>query len=94
MTTPKKVQQVNGIDSVEKLAEALKSAPQEKEGTFRVATWNMVIERMLQIEKAVEQLANVDVSEQIKTAVSENVEAIKTEINNEISSSSADTILF
>lgn len=90
----------NPFDDIDGLVEALKNAPQDKEGAFRVATWRMVLEEMQTIKQQLTNTAVV-VSE-TKTAM-ENTETpsveqikeqVKAELQNDLAGEDPDVILF
>ena len=90
----------NPFDDIDGLVEALKKAPQEKEGAFRVATWLMVLEKMQEIVRQVghaETLA-AETKSTIENSSTPTVEeikaAVKAEIQSDMNDADADVILF
>lgn len=90
----------NPFDDINSLVEALKQAPQDKEGAFRVSTWLMVLEKMQELS---EQIGNTAVlaeetKNQIENKTTPTVEEIKNQVKQElqsdIASQDVDTILF
>jgi hypothetical protein len=80
------------------LVNALKSAPQDKEGAFRVATWRMVLETIQNMQEEINTLnKRLGIVEQTAQAAAEskpNTEAIKQAIKDDISKADAQKILF
>lgn len=85
----------NPFDDVEGLLEALKKAPQNKQGAFRVATWCMVIQELIHLKKSIGETA--DVAQQAvdgKPDFAALREEIKNDLNQKLSEDDAETILF
>ena len=82
------------LNSLELLLEALTKAPQDKEGAFRVCTWRMVIEELVNIKRRLEgatgQIEDLKVPsmEEITQAVKEDIE------KDNLSEKDAGAILF
>jgi len=88
----------NPFNDVDGLLEALKKAPQDKQGAFRVATWCMVIQELINLKQAIGQ--NSELAQSAAQAASErpDIAAIKAEIEKDLDkkmdSGDAETILF
>lgn len=84
--------------TIQDLINALQSAPQDKEGAFRVATWRMVLEAFQVMQDDLQLLNNkLGIIDQKATRASETVpdtEAIKRAIKDDISKADAQKILF
>lgn len=78
-------------DPLFQLLEALTSAPQDKEGAFRVRTWKMVIERLVNIEKALTETTNI-VKE--KPSTQEINDVVENKLKTNLSSEDENKILF
>jgi hypothetical protein len=68
--------------SVEKLLEAMKKAPKDKEVTFKVSTMISILEYLIETRTMVSEASDVDVNE------------IKSSVREEILQEKADSILF
>ena len=82
------------LNTLEMLLEALTNAPQDKEGAFRVCTWKMVIEELVNIKRRLEgatgTIENLDVP-----TVEEITQAVKADIEKDnLSKEDAGSILF
>lgn len=84
--------------TINELVAALRSAPQDKEGAFRVATWKMVLESFLDMKEEISVLnQKLGIVEQTAKSAAEsqpNTEAIKKAIKDDISKADAQKILF
>lgn len=84
--------------SINELLDALKSAPQDKEGAFRVATWRMVLQefanmqtKLLELEKASGLVEKKIVSISASTP---DVESIVSKIKDDITKADSSKVLF
>jgi hypothetical protein len=90
----------NPFDDIHGLVEALKAAPQDKEGAFRVATWLMVLEQMQALMEQVghaESLAaetKSTIENQTTPTVEEIKAQVKAELQSDMNDADADVILF
>lgn len=85
----------NPFDDIEGLIEALKKAPQDKEGAFRVATWLMVLQKIKELSDQLGETNNVINETKSQTpSVDELKQQIKEDIQRDMSSEDADVILF
>ena len=82
------------LNTLEALLKALKAAPQDKEGAFRVRTWAMVVEELVFIKSRLEGATGV--LENIKMpTVEEITQAVKQDIEKDnLSKEDAGPILF
>lgn len=84
--------------TIQELVDALKSAPQEKEGAFRIATWRMVLEEVLKLQTSINALQSSlgNVSAKVNETASKTVDAetIKKAVKDDISKADAQKILF
>ena len=77
----------NPFDNIEGLLEALKAAPQDKEGAFRVSTWKMVIEEIVRLKKSVGDVTQIATN---RPSVDDIKKAIEKDIKEDLSSADAD----
>ena len=81
----------NPFNDLEGLLKALESAPQDKEGAFRVSTWKMVIEEIVQLKKSVGDVTQIASN---RPSVDDIKEAIAKDIKEDLSTADADKFLF
>lgn len=90
----------NMFNDIDGLVEALRKAPQDKEGAFRVATWLMVLEEIQRISNKIGEAANAiaETKDKVDNQKSPTLEEIKAQVKQELQSDlndqDADTILF
>lgn len=85
----------NPFDDLESLIEALKKAPQDKEGAFRVATWLMVVQKIKELADQLGETNNaLNETKNQTPSVDEIKKQIKEDIQKDMSSEDADVILF
>lgn len=84
--------------TIAELTQALQSAPQEKEGAFRVATWRMVLDAFVDMQKEIQTLKQKlgFVEQTATTAASKtvDVEALKKVVKDDLSKADINKILF
>jgi hypothetical protein len=84
--------------TIQELVDALKNAPQEKEGAFRIATWRMVLEAFAGMQNRIATLeASLGVVQKTADAAASktvDTEAIKRAVKDDISKADANKILF
>jgi light-regulated signal transduction histidine kinase (bacteriophytochrome) len=90
----------NPFNDINGLVEALRKAPQDKEGAFRVATWLMVLE---ELQKLSEQIGNTaematltkaQIEQQHTPTVEDIKNQVKQELQSDLADQDADVILF
>ena len=85
----------NPFNDVEGLLTALKKADQSKQGAFRVSTWCMVIQELINLKASIGEVGQV-----AEQAVSQkpNLEKLREELeqnmDNRLSEDDASTVLF
>jgi len=88
----------NPFSDMQGLLNALAKAPQDKQGAFRVATWRMVIQELVNLQKAIGETAEVAASAQLAAKDKPDLEALKAEIakdmDSKMSEDDASVILF
>lgn len=81
--------------TIDKLLTALQNAPQQAEGRFKVNTWAMVLESLIEIRDAVqknqESITGIPTPEKID--VVELTENIKGQIKDEMTLSEEDSVI-
>jgi hypothetical protein len=84
--------------TIEELLKALQSAPQEKEGAFRIGTWKMVLEAFSEMRSDIARLEEAlsIVEKDVEEAVSSSpdTDAIKKAIKDDLSQADANKVLF
>jgi hypothetical protein len=95
----KKTESSASFSTLDELHILLSKAPQDKEGAFRISTWKLLVERILELSRQIESLKQQpNISETLqkeignitKTVASEVASKMKTELDG----SDADAILF
>jgi len=85
-------------NTIEELLKALKSAPQDKEGSFRISTWKMVLEEFFNMKEELDSikksLGSVEKTTKEIASNQINTEEIKKSIKDDISKTDADKLLF
>lgn len=80
--------------TVEELLEALKSAPQDKEGAFRISTWRMVLQTLVDMATEIQDI-NSQVGIVTKaTQSAPSAETIKRAIQDDLGKADANKVLF
>lgn len=83
--------------TIEELVMALQSAPQEKEGAFRIATWNMVLSSFLEMQEKITELeAALGIVEKKAdaTAKTPDIATITKAVKDDLSKADANKVLF
>lgn len=84
--------------TIQELVTALQSAPQDKEGAFRVATWKMVLESFANMQNRLNALESslgvVQKTAESAAAKTFDAEAIKKAVKDDITKADANKILF
>jgi len=85
-------------ESIEALLKALNSAPQDKEGSFRISTWKMVLEEFYKMKEELnfikKSLGTMEKTTKEIASNQINTEEIKKSIKDDISKTDAAKILF
>lgn len=88
----------NPFNDLNGLLAALAKAPQDKQGAFRVATWRMVIQEIINIQEQLSLAAKREVVdeaiEETKKKLEETRQQLEANLNEKMSADDADTILF
>jgi hypothetical protein len=85
----------NKIQTLETLLKALQSAPQDKQGAFKVSTWRMVIEELVAIKTTINSVAHQTEALAInQSAVQDSQKELEKTISDKINTEDVNTILF
>jgi hypothetical protein len=84
--------------TIAELVAALKSAPQDKEGAFRISTWRMVLEEFATMSERIQLMESglgvVQKTAESAASKSVDIEGLKKAVKDDLSKADAGKILF